>query len=80
MLTKWGSSMEFITSYSTKEEIADAIRGVYGKSIEKEYKILYLGNAIIGIGDLEQIIKHTECNHSEFIPLGNSVYLASYED
>lgn len=72
--------MEFVTPYTSQDEMADAIKGVYGKSIEKDYKILYLGNAVIGIGQLEQIKKHTECKHSDYIPLGNNVYLAYYED
>lgn len=72
--------MEFVTSYSDNETIADAIRGVYGKKCDKDYKILYLGNAVIGIGDIEKIKKETECKTSEWISVGNKVYITSYEE
>lgn len=72
--------MEFVTSYSTEEEIADAIKGVYGKQIDNEVKILYLGTAIIGIGELEQIKKKVECKTSNWMQLSETVFLSYLED
>jgi hypothetical protein len=72
--------MEFITSYSTPSEMADAIRGVYGKKIEKDYKIFYLGNVILGIGDLDQIKKNVECKTSSWEQLSDTVFLAYFEE
>lgn len=72
--------MEFVTSYSTPSEMADAIRGVYGKKIEKDYKILYLGNAIIGIGNLDKIKKNVECKTSSWEQLSDTVFLAYFEE
>lgn len=72
--------MEFVTSYSTEEEIADAIKGVYGKHIDKDVKILYLGTAIIGIGELEQIKKKVECKTSNWMQLSETVFLSYLED
>ena len=72
--------MEFVTPYSTEEEIADAMKGVYGKQIDKDVKILYLGNAIIGIGELEQIKKRVECKTSNWMQLAETVFLSYLED
>jgi hypothetical protein len=72
--------MEFITYNSTHEEIADGIRGVYGKKIDKDCSIVYLGNAIIAIGDLDKIKKSVECKTSEWISIGNNVYISIYEE
>lgn len=70
--------MEFVTPYSTHEETVDAIKGVYGKDIGKDYKIVYLGNAVIAIGPLEKIERNLTCSVKEWTTLGSDVYLGIY--
>lgn len=69
--------MEFTTLNSTHEELAEAIRGVWGKKISKECSIVYLGNLIVGIAASTYILeKEVGANHYPWKEIGEGVYLA----
>ena len=69
--------MEFTTLNSTHEELAEAIRGVWGKKIGKNFAVVYLGNVIIGIAASTYILdKEVGANHYEWKEIGEGVYLA----
>lgn len=69
--------MEIITSFSNHEDIADAIKGSYGKEIGKDYKLVYIGNVIIGMADNTTILdKNCKQKHYEWIEIGEKLFLA----
>lgn len=69
--------MEFTTLNSTHDEIAEAIRGVWGKDIMKDCSFVYCGQLIIGMGDNTTLLdKNVKCPHTDWVEIGNKCWLA----
>jgi len=69
--------MEFTTLNSTHEEMAEAIRGAWGKDATKDCTLVYIGQAVIGLAkDVETLNTNVKCNHYDWIQLANGCFLA----
>lgn len=68
--------MEYIGINSTHEEIAEAIRGVYGKDVTKESTIVYAGQLIVGQAENTEILdKQVKVKHKDWIQVGENLYI-----
>ena len=69
--------MEFTTVNSTHDEIAEAIRGVWGKDVLKDCSLVYFGQGVVGIADNVEILdKNVKCSHYDWQPIGDRIYFA----
>jgi len=69
--------MEFTTSYTNHEDLAEATRGVWGKDVLEDCSFVYFGQGIIGIGASTEILdKHCKCKHGDWINIGNNIYFS----
>ena len=69
--------MEFTTNNSTHEELADALRGVHGKDVGKDFAFIYLGQGVIGMADNTATLdKHVGVDHYSWIQLADKVWVA----
>lgn len=68
--------MEILNPYSTHDEMADAIKGYWGKEVTKDYSIVYVGQAVIGIGPVEILNKKCAVKHYDWQPIGNNIWFA----
>lgn len=69
--------MEFTTLNSTHDEMAEAIRGAWGKDVLKDCTLVYAGQFIIGIAkDIEILEKNAKCPHYSWIEIGKGCFLA----
>lgn len=68
--------MEFTTSFTNHEDLAEALRGVWGKDVLEDCSFVYFGQGIIGIGDLEILDKNCKCKHGDWINIGNKTYFS----
>ena len=68
--------MEFTTLNSTHEELAEAVRGVWGKDVHKDCSLVYFGQGIVGVGDPAVLEKNVKCSHYEWQQIGERVYFA----
>lgn len=68
--------MEMTTSFTNHEDLAEATRGIHGKEIGKDYKIVCIENLIIGIAENTDILdKHITTRHYEWNQIGTNTYL-----
>ena len=68
--------MEFTTSYTNHDDLAEATRGLHGKDIGKDYKIVAVENIIIGFAENTEILdKHVAAKHDVWTQIGNNVYI-----
>ncbi len=69
--------MEFTTLNSTHEELAEAVRGVWGKDVGKDFSLVYFGQGIVGIADSVEVLeRNVKCSHHDWQPIGDRVYFA----
>lgn len=69
--------MEITTSFTNHNDLAEAVRGYWGKDIGKNFSFVYFGQAVIGIADSTEILdKECKCNHYPWINIGDKTYLA----
>jgi hypothetical protein len=69
--------MEFVTHNSNVEQLADAMRGVHGKHVSKDFSFLYLGQGVLGVADSTDILdRHVGVAHHEWLRLGDRVWFA----
>lgn len=69
--------MEITTPFTEHEELAEALRGVHGKDIGKDFKIAYCGQIMIGEADNTEILdKNCRIPHYEWKEIGNKLYIA----
>lgn len=72
--------MEITTLNSTHEELAEAVRGVWGKDVTKDATIVYAGQLIVANGeDLEKINKNVKCKHKQWIEIGEHCWMTVVE-
>lgn len=68
--------MELTTLNSTHDEIAEAIRGAWGKDVSKDTTIVYVGQLIVANGnDLETINKEVKVGHKDWIEIGDHCWM-----
>lgn len=69
--------MEFTTSYTNHNDLAEATKGIHGKEVGKDYTIVCVENLIIGIAANTDILdKKVTSQHYEWKQIGNGVYLS----
>lgn len=68
--------MEILNPYSQPDEIADAIKGYWGKEVTKDYSIVYVGQAVIGIGDVAILNKKCAVKHYDWQSIGDNIWIA----
>lgn len=68
--------MEFTTLNSNHEELAEAVRGAWGKDVGKDFSLVYFGQGIVGVGDPAVLEKNVKCSHYEWQQIGERVYFA----
>lgn len=68
--------MEIISFNSKSDDIAEAVRGVWGKEVYRTCKLVYCGQIIIGIGNKEELNKYCKSKHYEWEQLAYNVWLA----
>lgn len=69
--------MELTTLNSSHEEIAEAIRGAWGKDVTKDTTIVYVGQLIVASGkDLETINKEVKAGHKDWIEIGDKCWIS----
>ncbi len=69
--------MEFTSLNSTHEELAEAVRGVWGKDVHKDCSLVYFGQGIVGIADSVEVLeRNVKCSHHDWQPIGDRVYFA----
>lgn len=68
--------MELTTLNSTHDEIAEAIRGCWGRDVTKESTIVYAGQLIVGQAETTEILdKQVKVKHKDWIPVGENLYI-----
>lgn len=69
--------MEFTTFATKHEDLAEALKGVWGKDVYKDCSLVYCGQLIIGIAeDTEILDKNVKCSHYSWEKIGDNVYLS----
>lgn len=68
--------MEILNPFSDNKEMADAIKGYWGKEVTKDYSIVYFGQAVIGIGDKEVLNKNCAVKHYDWQSIGDNIWFA----
>lgn len=68
--------MEIINPYSDSKDMADAIKGYWGKEVSKDCTIVYCGQVMIGIGDVEVLEKKCAARHYDWEQIGGNIYIA----
>lgn len=69
--------MEILTLNSSHEEIAEAIRGFWGKDILKDCSFAYCGTVVFGFGESTEILdKNCKCKHYDWSKIGDNVYIS----
>lgn len=68
--------MEILNPYSKQDEIADAVKGYWGKLVEKDFSLVYFGQAIIGIGDKDLLDKKCAVKHYSWQSIGDNIWFA----
>lgn len=69
--------MEFTTLNSSLEDIAEAVKGAWGKDILKDCSFVYCGHLVIGSGKTTEILdKNCKVNHTPWQQIGDELYLA----
>lgn len=69
--------MEMTTLNSSHEEIAEAMRGCWGRDVTKESTIVYVGQLIVGQAETTEILdKQVKVKHKDWIPVGENLYIS----
>jgi hypothetical protein len=69
--------MEFTTPYTDHKEMAEAMRGAWGKDVGEDFSLVYFGQGVIGIADNTTILeKHVKTKHYDWINIGNKIWFA----
>ena len=68
--------MEILNPFSTNEDIADAVKGSWGKEVTKDYSVVYCGQLVIGIGEKSILDKYCAVKHYDWVSIGDNVWLA----
>ena len=69
--------MEFTTINTSHEELAEALRGCWGKKVEKDCSFVYLGQAVIGVGASTYVLdKSVGVAHGPWHQLGSDTFIA----
>lgn len=69
--------MELLSLNSTHDEIAEAIRGMWGKDLLKDCQFAYCGTIVFGFGDNTEILdKNCKCSHYDWKQIGDGVYVS----
>lgn len=69
--------MEITTLNSTHDELAEAVRGIWGKDILKDCKFVYCGNIVFGFGNNTEVLdKNVKCSHYEWSKINDNLYCA----
>lgn len=69
--------MELTTFNSTHEELAEAVRGAWGKDVLPGCTLVYTGQVIFGMAETTEILdKNARCSHYPWINIGTGCYLA----
>lgn len=72
--------MEILNPFSKTEDIAEAVRGGWGKDcgtyLGKEFKIVYCGQVVFGIGEKAILDKKVSIAHYDWEKLSTNVYMA----
>lgn len=66
--------MEFVTFNTEPHELAEALRGAYGKHVDKDCQIVFFGNAAIGIGVPSVLDKRIGVSHYDWKQIGDNVW------
>lgn len=67
--------MDIINFNSKNEEIAEAVRGSWGKEVTSDTKIVYCGQIVFAIGKLEDIKKQCKQTVYEWVSIGSNAYM-----
>lgn len=68
--------MEIISFNSKTEDIAEAIKGPWGKEVFVDCSIVYLGTVVIVVGDLTSAEKKLKCKHDSWIKISDKAWLS----
>lgn len=69
--------MEFTTSYTNHDDLAEATRGVWGKDVMDDCSFVYFGQGIIGIANSTSILdQNCKCKHGDWISIGDKIYFS----
>lgn len=72
--------MEILNPFSKTDEVAEAIRGAWGKDcgeyMGKPFKLIYCGQVIFGLGEKNVLEKKCSVSHYDWEEIGSNVYLA----
>jgi hypothetical protein len=69
--------MEITTSYTNHDDLAEAIKGAWGKEVGEDYTIIYFGQGIIGkAASIEILEKHVKIKHTDWDSIGNNLYFS----
>lgn len=69
--------MEFVTPYTDHKDMAEAMRGVYGKDVGENYSLVYFGQGVIGIAASTSILEEKiKTKHYDWINIGNNIWFA----
>ena len=68
--------MEIISFNSKANDIAEAIKGPWGKEIYKDVSILYFGTIVMVIGNLNHAVTKLKCKHDSWEQIGDNVWIS----
>lgn len=69
--------MEITTPYTSHEDLAEATRGCWGRDVGKDFSIVYIGQAVIGVAVNTTILdRECKCKHYPWTNIGQNTYLA----
>lgn len=68
--------MEIISFNSKADDIAEAIKGPWGKEIYSSCSILYFGIMVLVIGNLNDAVLKLKCKHGTWEQIGDKVWIS----
>jgi hypothetical protein len=67
--------MDLVSFNSENKDIAEAVRGAWGKEVTTETKIVYCGQIVFAIGKLDDIKKQCKQTVYDWISIGSDAYM-----
>ena len=67
--------MDLVSFNSENKDIAEAVRGAWGKEVYDDVKFVYCGQIIFAVGSLSDIQKQCKQTVYEWIEIGNNSYM-----
>lgn len=75
MIFAIGNNMDLLSFNSETKDIAEAVRGAWGKEVYENTKFVYCGQIVFAIGNLDDIKKQCKQTVYDWISIGTNAYM-----